>query len=899
MRSAPIWLLTLLLSLAGTQAFAAPPAAPPPPDHYKVTIRYRLAAARNEHVRQFREMVRSLEGLGFVKDPGPEGEEEDSAQTHLTGTVAAGKTGSARDRAHRFLAVPHVAAVLLVPEAYQVPAEGDKPVKVQIDLTTGLPRERQRVLADQLRERLPTFGFRESVGYYNRGHTRMVGTVPAGNLEQLLRDMRWQPEGWLLPEAPFEALPLPIRTISPIQVVEVLPQPAGEAAAGKELPAFQPLPAQVTPADKITADVRALVEQKSEAERFRRLEVILSFTPDDFDRDWLKPLKRQAPGLQVEGRLGPILTVLARPDQAPALAELPYVSTVRLPYPALRSVRAAQGSADENARTLRESGLERLHAKGFRGAGVRVAVVDSDFRGYEGYLGKGLPARVGYVDLTQERRPSLQPEPYPDDGVTVGHGTQCALALALAAPDAEIILIRIDPAAPYQLLSAARYLHGESFLSYDIENRQEELVRDEQDIKERREELLRERKAVVNNFGQDPESVRRRQDYLKREAQLDTDEKAFVRRYNLLQDLIGARGRLKSVNLVSCSLGWNQGYPLAGSGSLSRYLDDTPFRRLWFQSAGNTRRQAWSGLFRDQDGNRVMEFSASPESPRPDLWTNELNFLAWAPSAGNPTPDLPANATVRLALQWREPHDPESAADGEDVYRRPLATVRLVVLRQLDPEGKARPADDLEVVAWSSGLPERLENRPDSATYEVVLEFKTSAAGRYAVRVEGIVPPGLRPESPLPAGPEASWEMNPHLFVEVVDAGSRRVGRPVFRDYFSTGLASLGMPGDAQRLLTVGAASPAGTLQPYSAGGPATPDRLLTKPDLLVYDALQTGPASEPHAYGTDLATAFGAGLAASRFSAGVLPRDFLQSVRTRPGNLLRAPVMKPVPRRK
>ena len=76
--------------------------------------------------------------------------------------------------------------------------------------------------------------------------------------------------------------------------------------------------------------------------------------------------------------------------------------------------------------------------------------------------------------------------------------------------------------------------------------------------------------------------------------------------------------------------------------ALSRYFDDRPFRAaLWFQSVGNTRGQSWAGLFRDVDGNGVLEFAAAgPDSkdgmsrPLPGRWTSELNFLSWQPHDG-------------------------------------------------------------------------------------------------------------------------------------------------------------------------------------------------------------------------------------------------------------------------
>src|SRR5262249_13225345 len=157
-----------------------------------------------------------------------------------------------------------------------------------------------------------------------------------------------------------------------------------------------------------------------------------------------------------------------------------------------------------------------------------------------------------------------------------------------------------------------------------------------------------------------------------------------------------------------------------------------------------TNGQAWAGLFRDVDGNGVMEF-APPGTPlRPGRWTSELNFLGWQPAAGMSTPDLP-KTRIRVSIQWREPHDPAFLQIGEDYYRQPLADVRLLILRQRDPTGTKLPADEMEVVARSEGVPLRLDNQPSSGAYEQTVEFTVDNPGRYALRVEGRVPATIRP----------------------------------------------------------------------------------------------------------------------------------------------------------
>src|SRR5262249_35582443 len=129
-------------------------------------------------------------------------------------------------------------------------------------------------------------------------------------------------------------------------------------------------------------------------------------------------------------------------------------------------------------------------------------------------------------------------------------------------------------------------------------------------------------------------------------------------------------------------------------------------------------------------------------------------------------------------------HDPELWRPNEDPYREPLASPQLLVLRQLDPTGTKQTADELDLVARSTGLPERLDNRPSSAVYEQAVEFQVEPAGRYALRVEGRLPEGFRPIfAPTLPIQEKTWELRPRIFVEVLDEPSGKVGRPIFLDF--------------------------------------------------------------------------------------------------------------------
>jgi len=140
-------------------------------------------------------------------------------------------------------------------------------------------------------------------------------------------------------------------------------------------------------------------------------------------------------------------------------------------------------------------------------------------------------------------------------------------------------------------------------------------------------------------------------------------------------------------------------------------------------------------------------------------------------------------------------------APPQDLYQKPLANLKLVVLRQRDPSGAQLPADLLEVVGRSSDLPLRLTNEPSHATYEQTLEFTVPAAGRYALRIEGGQPATIRPASePTLPVMQVSWELHPRILVTSADVAAESKGQPSLLDY-STPSAALGMPADARSII--------------------------------------------------------------------------------------------------
>src|SRR5206468_3888844 len=115
--------------------------------------------------------------------------------------------------------------------------------------------------------------------------------------------------------------------------------------------------------------------------------LVLGTTPPRRDESY----RALFPPMTVEGRIGPVVTDIATPTVAAGLAALPVVESLRLPRPATAQPLPP---ADPPADVLAATHLDRLHRLGGRGAGIKLAVIDADFSGYEQYVGKGLPAKT-------------------------------------------------------------------------------------------------------------------------------------------------------------------------------------------------------------------------------------------------------------------------------------------------------------------------------------------------------------------------------------------------------------------------------------------------------------------------------------------------------------------------
>jgi hypothetical protein len=912
-------LLVLLALLLGTTVQAQPPQAPPPAK-YKVTLRYSILATRDLHVMAYDGLIKHLQKLNFDFDPPrdkvPDTDREDRSKNYLRGTIESSK-------ALKILDDPVVQSVLLVPDGFDLPPE----VMVRLQLGGNLSADRQRELANQLRVLLRELGFKEAVAYDHRGYTRrpqtrVVGTIPKDRLEILLRDLRNHPAGWLGPILPRVEIPTPLGDVNPVRVIEVLP----DTEPIKDIP--DPESRGNEAFNKISAEVWELVKDKEVKEGHLRIQAVLNGKVAQDDRAARSILRDAAPDFFIDGQLGQFVTGTIRLDQIKPLASSSLVGAIRLPRVMQVNVDPAVKIKGDTAKALELTKLKELHERGYKGKGVRLAIIDRDFRGWEALVKKKqLPAGARLVDLTTELDPEIYPKAYAGNADEIGHGTLCAQAAALAAPEIDLTLIRIETVDPYSLYEVIRYVQG-GYSSPLLDRREGELNTRNAQLRARRALLLEERRLVLSDFNDETDEAKNleflgnfyswlysdRQWHRQRMAIHEKLEAEHRQRETRFAEHFKSVNSLEGIGILVNALSWQSGYPLGGNSPLTRLLDD-PKGPLWFQAVGNTRGQSWLGPYRNTPGDPAMKFTDDDTKLPKDRWSNEINFIGWQPYGGEFKADLPEKARLRVTLQWREPHDPDYYQPDEiDHYRRPLAELRLQLVRQRDAETKTLPGDSFELVARSMGLPERIEHLPGGSVYEHVIEASLEKGGRAAIRVEkqvssqwvfaphperktpmfkllkNLTPTGIRPlGAPTLPALERDWELRCRVFVEVIDDASRVQGRAVLAD-FATDAGSIGIPADGRNVISVGAASFQNKPQPYSAFGSPPGSDLARRPSLYAYDELDLAAGG---AFGTSIANAFAAGTTASMLSGKISRDDVLQMLRDQEGQVLRVPIGK------
>ena len=120
-------------------------------------------------------------------------------------------------------------------------------------------------------------------------------------------------------------------------------------------------------------------------------------------------------------------------------------------------VPAAPAAADDavvrdRAEHLAALGVERWQRLGYRGQGCKIAVLDSGFRDYRDFLGKGLPPHVGVKSFRKDGNLEARDSQ---------HGILCGEVLHALAPQAQLLFANWEPDNPNSFLEAVHWAKSE------------------------------------------------------------------------------------------------------------------------------------------------------------------------------------------------------------------------------------------------------------------------------------------------------------------------------------------------------------------------------------------------------------------------------------------------------
>ena len=120
--------------------------------------------------------------------------------------------------------------------------------------------------------------------------------------------------------------------------------------------------------------------------------------------------------------------------------------------PECARAKKLESPADQRRAHLAKLGIERWHRQSRRGQGVKIAILDSGFRDYRQFLGKGLPAKVTVRSFRKDQNLEARDSQ---------HGILCGEVLHALAPEAELLLANWETDDSQAFLNAVRWAKAE------------------------------------------------------------------------------------------------------------------------------------------------------------------------------------------------------------------------------------------------------------------------------------------------------------------------------------------------------------------------------------------------------------------------------------------------------
>ena len=725
-------LLVLPISLLGQDAAV-------PPDKVNIRVKFRIQVYGVERIRQVDELLKFLKATGFTPTAENLFEKlQDETVTSFDGTLDQGKE-------IKCLNPRWIYSVTSWPVGIEDPYKSEEPVRIEIEFPQYMQPKKQHEFWDDVKISLSKIGFVDAVSYNPESFTRITGNLLGKTLPVI--------DTKIFPEA-LRTAGVSVTHFAFPRVIKVHP----------DWPLVKP---------RVLEDLKESSLRKMSPAARKKLEV-----PEQKLEKWLLVLNHQPPGQNeinelfsnlndavVEGANGALFEILATPTSMKNLAALPSVMFVTT---AETQIKTGYSIKQNNLLNIFSNEGTSQPARNLRGVGapISVAIVGTEFLGWEKSFGE-IQSQAELVDLTRTRDYAMEEMPYPKNSGDVGFHTKKALEIAKIYPGTKIVLVRIDPAIPTMLDEVAGFANRGLKASYALLSRYSETDVTKRFLQGENQFLQTERTFLVDQFGEEPEIIKRREIYKANKAKWDKDNRDLHEKIDRILKLREQLMDFKSHKLFIVLENVSTQLPAYQNLALSLFSDDSKFKTAaWLMPDSLFERVSWRGAFVDSNHNGLMEFRNSKST---DKWLDE-KMLVHFEKDGKILDKIPKGKKIRIRVRWREGVEWSTAiVEGETAPKAKAKLNLLFLLNEKTLPGR-KIGDQFSVVKETGSDPFCIFRSKTFAVFEHLIELDCPIDGNYCLAIEGKVP-NRTDLSPLDS--HKVTEVFPEITLESFEQGTR------------------------------------------------------------------------------------------------------------------------------
>ena len=695
-------LLVLPISLMGQDT-------PVSVDKVNVRVKFRIQVYGVERLRQVDELLKFLKTTGFTStDENLFEKLQDETISSFDGTVPIGKES-------KCINPRWIYSVTSWPVGSEDPYKSEEPVRIEIEFPQYMQAKKQHEFWDDLKTSLFKVGFIDAVSYNPELFTRITGNLIGKSLPII--------DTKIFPEA--------------LKTAGVFVTPFAFPRVVKVHPDWPLVKARVV------EDIKENSVRKMSPAARKKLEA-----NDQKLEKWLLVLNHQPPGQNeinelfsnlndavVEGANGALIEILATPASIKNLAALPSVMFVTT---AETQIKTNYSIKQNNLLNIFSNEGASQPARNLRGVGApaSIAIVGTEFLGWEKAFGE-IQTHAELVDLTRTRDFAMEEMPYSKNQENIGFHTKKALEISMIYPGTKIVLVRIDPAIPTMLDEVAGFANRDLKASYALLSRYSETDVSKRFLQGLNQYLLSERAFLIDQFGEEPEIVKRREVYKENKAKWDKDNFELHEKINRILKLREQLMEFKSHRLFVVLENVSSQLPAYNNLALSLFSDDSKFKTAaWLMPDSLFERVSWRGPFSDSNHNGIMEFRNGKSK---DRWHDERIVIQFEKD-GKILDKIPQGKKIRVRVRWREGVEWSTAMVEGETAPKAKAKLNILLLLNEKPLSGRNLTDQFSIVKETGIDPFCIFRSKTFAIFEHLIELDSPIEGVYALAIEGKVP---------------------------------------------------------------------------------------------------------------------------------------------------------------